>query len=198
MRHLPVLLAIMAFSLNAVGQDSWVRQRDSLLKVLSGCREDSNKALVMTYLGMQYAYNKRDSAVYYLKEVYKLSLKVHYVRGMVDGLTLQAGILSDEDTQDEAIALDSEAVGIATKAQYRKGLAAIYNNIAIPYNLKGDHAASVEYYLKAATLDEDLHDEHNLAMAYANIGGVYNEMKESNRRYGAYRAGGCPKVGKDA
>ena len=137
----------------------------------------------MTYLGMQYQYNQQDSAVYYFKAVYKLSDKIHYVRGMVNGLTLQAGVLSDQNKPDEAILIDSLAIGIATKAHYPKGLAAIYNNIAIPYNNKGDHATSVYYYLKAAALDEGLHDDHNLAMAYANIGGVYNDLKEFNKGY---------------
>jgi two-component system, NarL family, sensor kinase len=149
-----------------------------LLHVLSRSEPDSDRAMVLTYLGMQYMYNHQDSAVYYFKEVYQLSTRIHFVRGITNSLTLQAGILSDQNKLDQAIALDSEAILVATKAHYQKALAAIYNNIAIPYNKKGDHAASVGYNLKAATLDEELHDDHNLAMAYANIGGDYNDLKE--------------------
>jgi len=154
-----------------------------LLKLLSISKEDSNKAMVLTYLGLQYQYNQQDSAVYYLKRVYTLSTRIHYVRGIVNSLTVQAGILSDQDKQDEAIALDSEAIVVAKKTNYIKGLAAIYNNIAIPYKNKGDNTTSLDYYLKAASLDEELHDDYRLAMAYANIGAVYNNMKEFNQGY---------------
>lgn len=183
MKQLFLVTVIVVLTFSVSGQATWGRERDSLLKLVSVSKEDSNKAMLMTYLGMQYQYNQQDSAVYYLKNVYALSTRLHYIRGIVNSLTLQAGILSDQDRPDAAIALDSEAIVVATKAQYKKGLAAIYNNIAIPYNNKGDHAASIDFYLKATTLDEELHDDHNLAMAYANIGGVYNEMKEFKQGY---------------
>lgn len=175
----PIIIIIwVASAAHVSGQASWAHQRDSLLHVLSLSKPDSDRARVLTYLGMQYMYNQQDSAVYYFREVYQLSAKIHYPRGMVNSLTCQAGILSDQNKLDQAISLDSEAILVATKAHFQKGLAAIYNNIAIPYNKKGDHTASIGYYLKAATLDEELHDDHNLAMAYANIAGAYNDLKE--------------------
>jgi two-component system, NarL family, sensor kinase len=183
MKQLFLIVAMAIAALTVSGQTAWTRERDSLLKLLSISKEDSNKAMVLTYLGLQYQYNQQDSAVYYLKDVYKLSVRIHYVRGIVNSLTVQAGILSDQDKQDEAIALDSEAIAIATKAHYKKGLAAIYNNIAIPYKNKGDYATCIDYYLKAASLDEELHDDYRLAMAYANIGGAYNGMKEFKQGY---------------
>jgi two-component system NarL family sensor kinase len=183
MIRLFLITAITVLTLNVSGQTAWTRERDSLLKLLSVSKEDSNKAMVLTYLGLQYQYNQQDSAVYYMKDVYKLSVRIHYVRGIVNSLTLQAGILSDQDKPDAAIALDSEAIAIATKAHYKKGLAAIYNNIAIPYTNKGDFVTSIDYDLKAATLDEELHDDYRLAMVYANIGAAYNGMKEFKQGY---------------
>lgn len=177
------IIAITTIALHGFGQTAWERDRDSLLRLVAAAKPDSTKALLMTYLGMQYQYNRQDSALYYLKNVYALSTRIHYTRGIVNSLTLQAGILNDQDRPDAAIALDSEAIGVATRAHYSKGLAAIYNNIAIPYNNKGDHTSSIYYYLQAAALDEQLHDDHNLAMAWANIGGVYNEMKEFGQGY---------------
>jgi two-component system, NarL family, sensor kinase len=175
----PIIIIIWAASAAHVsGQTSWAQQRDSLLHALSLSKPDSNRAMVLTYLGMQYMYNQQDSAVYYFKEVYQLSAGLHYARGMVNSLTCQAGILSDQNKLDQAISLDSQAILVATTAHYPKALAAIYNNIAIPYNKKGDHAASIGYYLKAATLDEELHDDRNLAMAYANIASAYDDLKE--------------------
>ncbi len=183
MNRLLLILIFLFLSYNSICQSQWTKDRDSLLKVLSNSKEDSNKALTMTYLGAQYMYNQPDSAIFYFKALYQLSNKLNYVRGLVNSLSLQAAILSDQGKPYESIILDSQAIVIATKAHYLKGLAAVYNNIAIPYNNIGDHATSVDYYLKASLIDEQLHDDYNLAMAYANISGVYNEMKEYKKGY---------------
>src|ERR1700722_5356451 len=105
------------------GQSSWEQGRDSLLKILSHDAGDSNAAMTMIYLGAQYEYNQQDSALYYLQKAYDLSTRVHYVRGIVNGLSLQAGILASRDELERAIALDSQALVISQKANYLKGLA---------------------------------------------------------------------------
>lgn len=183
MKRFLFILTLFLVCYSGYCQNQWTKDRDSLLKTLSNSKEDSSKALTLTYLGAQYMYNQPDSAVFYFKALYALSNKLNYTRGMVNSLSLQAGILSDRGNPYEAIALDSQAIVIAAKAHYLKGLAAVYNNIAIPYNNIGDHVSSVDYYLKASLLDEQMHDNYNLAMAYANIGGVYNEMKEYKKGY---------------
>ncbi len=184
---LGVFMTVTVCSLFA--QPAWESTRDSLLKSLALAREDSDKALTLIYLGAQYEYNHQDSGIYYFKRAYELSTRLHYLRGIVNGLTLQAGILADQQQLDAAIALDSEAMVVSEKGNYKKGLAAVYNNIAIVYNSKGDHVSSIEYYLKAIALNEELKDSSKLAMAYANIGGVYNALAEHAKGY-AYSLNG--------
>jgi signal transduction histidine kinase len=177
-----LFLTLLIIVKAAPGQ-TWEQERDSLLKVLSAARDDSNKAMTMIYLGAEYEYNQPDSALYYLKRAYDLSIRVHYVRGIVNGLSLQAAVLATRNDLDSAIALDSAAIVISQKANYQKGLAGVYNNIAILYDNKGDLVHSVDYYLRAIALDEQFHDDSRLATGYSNIAGVYVHLNEYEKGY---------------
>ncbi len=176
-----IILLMMAGGLTA--QPTWEQGRDSLLRVLSHSREDSDGAMTMIYLGADYEYNQSDSALYYFKRAYDLSTRVHFVRGIVNGLSLQAGVLADRNDLDSAIALDSAALVISKKANYLPGLAAVFNNIALLYDSKGDMVRSVDYYLRAIAMDEQFHDDSRLATGYSNISGVYTHLNEYEKAY---------------
>lgn len=183
MRRLSLMLILFIVLDAASGQKTWEKERDSLAAALSLSHEDSNAAMTMIYLAAQYAYNLQDSGLYYCRKAYELSERIHYVRGMVNGLSLQAGILADQSRLAEAIALDSQAIVLSARAHYKKGLAGVYNNIAILYDRLGDESTSIDYYLKAITLNQEVHDDHNLAMGYSNIAGIYNNLKEYGKGY---------------
>lgn len=181
------MLLLLVTLLTAAGtlpaQPTWEQGRDSLVRVLSHAREDSNAAMTMIYLGAEYEYNQPDSGLYYFKQAYQLSVRLHFVRGIVNGLSLQAGVLADRNDLDTAIALDSEAIVISQKANYEKGLAAVYNNIALLYDNKGDPVHSVDYYLRAIAMNEQFHDDPRLATGYSNIAGVYIHLNEYEKAY---------------
>jgi two-component system NarL family sensor kinase len=182
MRRSWLFFIVVWMSINASAQ-TWEQGRDSLLRVLSHMKDDSDGAMAMIYLGAQYEYNRQDSALYYFRRAYELSKRVHFVRGMVNGLSLQAGVLTDQSRLGEAITLDSQAIVLSAKAGYKPGLAAVYNNIALAYDRLGDEVVCIDYYLKAIGLDEELHDTHRLSVAYSNIGGIYNNLKEYGKGY---------------
>jgi two-component system, NarL family, sensor kinase len=183
MRLLLLFMIFLKLAGAVTAQPTWEQGRDSLLRVLSHSREDSDGAMTMIYLGAEYEYNQSDSALYYFKRAYDLSARVHFVRGIVNGLSLQAGVLADRNDLDSAIALDSAALVISKKANYLPGLAAVYNNIALLYDSKGDLVRSVDYYLRALAMDEQFHDDSRLATGYSNISGVYTHLNEYEKAY---------------
>jgi two-component system, NarL family, sensor kinase len=183
MKPLILLIAIAAAVLNVSGQSSWRSRRDSMLTVLSREPDDSTKVMTMVYLGVLYLDNQPDSADYYAKTLCKLAVKIHYASGSVNGLSMQAVILSNQNKKEEAIAMDLEAIGIAKKAHLQKPLANTYNNTAIICSEMGQPSESLDYYLKAAAVYEELHDSLSMAFIYGNIAGVYNDLKEYKSGY---------------
>ncbi len=183
MKPLLLIIAGVVSVLSASGQRSWESRRDSMLTVLSQEKKDSDKVWTMLDLGVLYLDNHPDSADYYAKALCKLSEKIHLPGGLANGLSMQAYILSSKDKPEEAIAMDLEAIGIAKKANLQKNLANICNNTAILYNGIGDQSASLDYYLRAAAIYEELKDSSSMSFIYGNIGGVYNDLKEYNNGY---------------
>src|SRR5450755_847954 len=143
MKQLFLIVAIAVTTINVPGQTSWAKERDSLLVVLSGSKEDTVRVWAMVWLGVGYADNQPDSAVYYAIALGKLSEKLHFSPGIADGLSMRAMVLSNQNKYEEAIGLDLEAIEIAKKAHLQKMLANFYNNTAIIYNTKGDHTAAL-------------------------------------------------------
>jgi hypothetical protein len=134
MRRL-LLLIVIGISMRPVsGQGVWERGRDSLLNALKHAKTDSAAGVTMIYLAAQYEYNNQDSALYFSRRAYQASERAHSLWGMVNGLSVQAGILADQFKLIEAIALDSQAIVLSAKANFKPGLAGVYNNIAIAYD----------------------------------------------------------------
>ena len=183
MRQVLFILFISMAALNVSGQTPWEKNRDSLLKVLAGSKEDTSRVWAMLWLGYGYADNKPDSAVYYAKAFGILSKRLRYPVGMAYSLSMQAMLFSNQDKQDEALALDLEAVDIGEKAHLKIPLANLYNNTAIIYSAKGDPSESLEYYLKAAAVYKQTGDSGAMAFIYSNISGVYNDLKEYQSGY---------------
>jgi two-component system NarL family sensor kinase len=183
MKQLLLFMAITVAACNVSGQTPWTARRDSMLNVLSRSREDTNKVLTMLWLGVGYADNRPDSATWYAKALIKLSWKLHFPVGTVNGLSLQAMILSNLDKQDQGIEMDKEAIDIAKKAGLRRMLANLYNNMAIIYTAKGDMDETLDLYLKAAAIFEQANDSPSMAFIYSNIASVYNDLKEYKNAY---------------
>ena len=177
------ILALILISLTGICQDQWTKDRDSLIKVLSKSKEDTNKVMTMIWLGAGYLDNHPDSTAYYAKAFGELSEKLHYAVGVANSLSMQAMILSKDNKQDEAIALNLKAIEVARKANLIRVLANVYNNTAIIYYAKGEYELSLNYYLKATTIYEQRNDISSMAFVYGNIAEVYNELKEYKKGY---------------
>jgi two-component system NarL family sensor kinase len=154
-----------------------------MLNVLSGEKEDTSKVWTLLWLGVGYADNEPDSGTWCAKTMLKLCEKLHFPVGMVNGLSLQAMILSNQNKLDQAIAMDMEAIDIAKKAGMEKNLANLYNNTAIIYTAKGDLDETLDLYLKAEAIYEQSNDSSSMAFIYSNIASVYNSLKEYKNGY---------------
>jgi len=165
------------------GQTPWTKNRDSLLLELSRAKEDTTKVWTMIRLGNLYLNNRKDSADYYAKAFGELSKKLNYAAGKAYSLSMQAFILSDQSKLDEAIAMDLQAIEIMKTTPRIKSLASVYNNTALIYGDKNDEASSVEYYLKAEALYEQLKDSADMAMIYGNLGSAYIFLREYHNAY---------------
>ena len=182
-RSVYIIVLVMMAAISGSGQSSWAVKRDSLLKSLSRARDDTFKVWTLLRLGNLYLNNQNDSAAYYAKAFGQLSEKLNYDIGKAYSLSMQAVVLSGESKLDEAIAMDLRAISILKDTRRRIVLANLYNNLAVVYGAKGDEAASVDAYLHAEGIYEEMNDSSNMAMVYGNLGSVYVVLREYDKAY---------------
>ena len=164
-------------------QPPWASRRDSLLRVLSRSKEDTDKVWTLIRLGQLYAVNRDDSAVYYAKAFGLLSQKLNFALGKAYSLSMQALILSHQSKFDDAIDLDLSAIDILQNAHRPKALANLYNNTAIIYNARGDNSTCIDLDLKAEAIYEQINDSSQMAMMDGNLAMAYISLWEFRKAY---------------
>jgi two-component system NarL family sensor kinase len=177
------IIVIFLSAATLFGQTPWTKNRDSLLLELSRDKEDTTKVWTMIRLGNLYLNNRKDSTDYYAKAFGELSKKLDYATGKGYSLSMQAFVLSDQSKLDEAIAMDLQAIEILKTTPRIKSLASVYNNTALIYGEKNDESSSIEYFLKAEALYEQLNDSTDMAMIYGNLGSAYILLRENDNAY---------------
>ena len=78
---------------------------------------------------------------------------------------------------DEGIKYGQRALALATKLNWKKGIANACNSIGTNFLNKPDYPKALEYYLTALKIDEEIGNARGVANLEANIGAVYRSQK---------------------
>jgi tetratricopeptide (TPR) repeat protein len=87
-------------------------------------------------------------------------------------------LLENTGAYDKADSLAHEALQIAQKINYKKGIAIAYTNIASNFDDKGDYPNALDYYVKALNIKKDIGDKHGTANSLNGIGLIYEKKGE--------------------
>lgn len=87
---------------------------------------------------------------------------------------------------DDGIKYGKQALELAGRVQWKKGIARANNNIGGNYNAKSDFPQAMDYYLKALTINEELGDKEGIATNSVNIGIIYYNQLDYNKALDYY------------
>ena len=155
-----------------------LKRKDSLNQVLKVAKEDTNKVKALLLYGRIYQTNNFDSATYYFKAAEVLSRKLDFAVGLFNALTNQANPLVYQNRFDEAIAVNTQALQVAIKANRPNLISAAYLNMGRPYSSKGDFGKAVEYTLKAMKIADEQKDSVRLTNIFINLGYFYQNLND--------------------
>jgi len=82
---------------------------------------------------------------------------------------------------DSVLLMGAQALAIAEKAHYEKGMALAYLTEGVAYGSKGQYPEALQCNLQALRISEKLHMEGLTGNNYGNIGNVYASMKDYPR-----------------
>jgi serine phosphatase RsbU (regulator of sigma subunit)/uncharacterized protein HemY len=74
---------------------------------------------------------------------------------------------------DTALRWGNEALQLAQRLDFKKGLASVYENIGAAYWYRSDYPKSLENWLNALKIHKELKNKENVAKMLGSIGGVY-------------------------
>ena len=77
---------------------------------------------------------------------------------------------------DDGIKYARQALDLATKLDWEKGIGNANNYIGVNYQFKTDCSKALEYYLKALQISRETGDKNGIAIVTGNIGNVYNQL----------------------
>jgi serine phosphatase RsbU (regulator of sigma subunit) len=78
--------------------------------------------------------------------------------------------------ETKAIEYANEALVIASKLSYKKGIIASYSNLSFSKLQQSSYKESLDYSIKALKISESINDKHLTAEAYVNIANSYLNM----------------------
>lgn len=157
--------------------------KDSILKVLAGAREDTNKVLLLINVGSIYELNQPDSAKYYYQAAGNLSQKLDYKVGTLKYISYYTAVLNVEGKYFETLNMNLQAVELAKKINNKLQQAVAYCNVGASYYGLKNYTGCIDCFLKAEVLLNQLGDSTRLVVIYSNLTGLYNEINQDEKSY---------------
>ncbi|MBI3501377.1 MAG: tetratricopeptide repeat protein [Bacteroidetes bacterium] len=150
---------------------------DSLEKLLSAAKKDTNKVNILNTLCWEYYNNGSEKSLEYGKEALKLAEQLNYKRGMARS-NVRIGIVQWAKGQyPEALDSYFKAIKIYEAMGDSAKIPGILSNVGNIYAAINKTDEALQYFKKALDMDEKLKDKKSIAVSLANISNIYN-MKE--------------------
>ena len=133
--------------------------RDSLMRLLPGAAEDSNKVLLLINIGQQYEDAEPGKAKEYYKLAGDLSGKINYKLGIIKCITNYTYVLNLEGLFDSSLLLNLKSVDLARQLGDPEYIAKSLFNTGTVYMNKEDYENALKYYLAGQPIFKKLGNE---------------------------------------
>ncbi|MBK8311323.1 MAG: tetratricopeptide repeat protein [Chitinophagaceae bacterium] len=152
--------------------------KDSLLKVLTLAKEDTNKVLTLITSGQYVEYNNLEEAKNYYVQAYKLSQKLKYTMGILKYYSNYTAVLNIQAKFDSAHLLTKEALKLATQFGNEERIIIAQQNLSATYSYLQDYENALQYLLPSVAYFVRINNDARLSLIYDNLGVIYRETKQ--------------------
>jgi tetratricopeptide (TPR) repeat protein len=192
-RNIILFGCCMLCSLAAYTQNKAI---DSLQKVLTIEKEDSNKVNTILKLNDEYyLINDENNALAEAKDALTLAAKIKFQRGMADAYRYIGISLLDENHLTEASENASKALNIYQQTANKRGIAKSYKLIARIYELQGDYPDNLKNLYNALKLFEEIGDKKQIGSMLFKLGVSSEDMGNDSEALENFLA--ALKIGKE-
>ena len=158
--------------------------KDSLLRLLAHSREDTNRMILLQYLGSQYLVNNLDSSYYFGSRALNLSQRFQNRLGQATCLSLMASIMLQTGNYPEALRLNLQALQLAEQDRNEESIVKVLNSLGALYFDEKDYQRALDYFFESLRNDKNQPAWVKEALL-ANIGDAYLKLQklDSGRQF---------------
>jgi class 3 adenylate cyclase len=182
MSNRKLIWLFLCCSLNSGGFSQQSEVIDSLLKLKSTTKIDSNKVRILLALSKEYRGNNPTEAIQYAQEAKQLSEKINYANGRALAFKGLGLVYVLQSKYVETIESYEQALAIFDSLNDKAGVANILSNQGTVYYNQADDAKALELYLKALQVAEQTTDSLRIATILLNIGAVYSNKTATQNK----------------
>ncbi len=158
--------------------------KDSLLKVLSVAKEDTNKVLTLITTGQYVEYNNLEEAKNYYLQAKNLSEKLNYTMGILKYYANYTAVLNIQARFDSALVLTKKALQLATQFGNEERIIIAQQNLSATYSYLQDYESALQYLIPSMAYFEKINNDARLSLIYDNLGVIYRETKQYDKSLG--------------
>ena len=173
-----ILISLWLTSFNVSAQSDSL-EIDSLKKVLSIAKEDTNKVNALNALS--YVTNNNGEggeALQYAEKALALAEKINYKKGKAEALLNNSNVEDNNGDLVNALRIAEEALKLYEELHDKDGIAKSYNTLGNINWHQSDYPAARKYKLSALKLRKELGDKAGIGWAYYRLANL--DKNESN------------------
>jgi len=152
--------------------------KDSLLKVLSVAKEDTNKVLTLITIGQYVEYTDLEDAKNYYLQAKKLSERLKYTMGILKYYANYTAVLNMQARFDSALGLTKDALQLANQFGDEQRIIIAQQNLSATYAYLQDYESALQYLLPSIAYFEKTNNDARLSLVYDHLGVIYRETKQ--------------------
>jgi len=158
-------------------EDSWVNNIEASHHYLKAGVHDKSAEIIEPVLFQSISFG------YYWKQIYKILARLDFSAVQNDQLRLNiisnyAHLLFKKGEWDKALEYYKQSLDGKEKIGDVHGVAKIYNNLGVVYQVKGEWDKAVEFDKKSLQISEEMGAIYEIAATYNNLGIVYQAKGE--------------------
>ena len=152
--------------------------RNQLLKSIAGKKELNDTAAVnsMNKLALAYISSYPDSTVYYGQMAMRLSRRMHYRKGIADGLLAISDVYISQSKYSVVLKNLDESMALYVAENDVRGISNCYKLYGNLYYQSSAYKKAIAYYNKALTLKLKINDLPGISRLYLSMGNNYDNL----------------------
>jgi tetratricopeptide (TPR) repeat protein len=143
---------------------------DSLKKIISSEKDDTNKVNTLIELSKNFLSTDAKQALQYANQANVLAEKLNFQNGKGWALKKIGQAYNQQSDYVNALQAWKEALAIFSTTGNKVGASNMLNNIGVIYYNKSMEDSAQDYYLKSLKVAEEIKDTLRIATALTNVG----------------------------